>query len=247
VPSACHPSHRSAQRGALPYLRRLPQHSPGSARRQEPYPCRATERRAASPPTLANLQAQFPPARRRPTRSGQRPLRGAGERPGQQRQGTTSIGLLEQFIAQFKDTYYADLTRTRIQDITRRQVAIATWRLPPPAPPVARCEGVEAQVGNTKRCVKPKDTFRDCPNCPDMVAVPAGRFSMGSPVCWRRGEGRRRACAARGRLPHASSAWKRAGLCDGQWCTTPADLSASSGMPGRRWICRDNPRYTLDA
>ena len=48
-----------------------------------------------------------------------------------------------------------------------------------PTPP-ARCEGVEAQVGNERRCLKPKDTFKDCPDCPEMVAVPAGEFMMGS-------------------------------------------------------------------
>jgi formylglycine-generating enzyme required for sulfatase activity len=44
----------------------------------------------------------------------------------------------------------------------------------------ARCEGVEAQVGKEKRCLKPKDIFRDCPECPEMVVVPAGEFMMGS-------------------------------------------------------------------
>jgi formylglycine-generating enzyme required for sulfatase activity len=29
---------------------------------------------------------------------------------------------------------------------------------------------------------QPKDTFKDCPDCPDMVVVPAGRFMMGSPT-----------------------------------------------------------------
>jgi formylglycine-generating enzyme required for sulfatase activity len=41
---------------------------------------------------------------------------------------------------------------------------------------------IEALVGNEKRCLKPKDTFRDCPNCPEMVVVPAGNFTMGSPA-----------------------------------------------------------------
>jgi formylglycine-generating enzyme required for sulfatase activity len=29
--------------------------------------------------------------------------------------------------------------------------------------------------------LKPKDTFKECENCPEMVVVPAGRFMMGSP------------------------------------------------------------------
>jgi formylglycine-generating enzyme required for sulfatase activity len=35
--------------------------------------------------------------------------------------------------------------------------------------------------------LKPKDTFKDCANCPEMVVVPAGTFTMGSPASerWR--------------------------------------------------------------
>jgi uncharacterized caspase-like protein len=94
---------------------------------------------------------------------------------------TTSIALLETFIARYKDTYYADLARARIEDLKKRQVAIATPPPPPPARPVTRCDGIEAQVDDEKRCLKPKDAFRDCPDCPEMVVVPSGRFTMGSP------------------------------------------------------------------
>ena len=54
---------------------------------------------------------------------------------------------------------------------------------PPPAP--TRCDGIEALVGNERRFLKPgnskTDWFKDCPTCPEMVAVRAGRFVMGSP------------------------------------------------------------------
>jgi formylglycine-generating enzyme required for sulfatase activity len=71
---------------------------------------------------------------------------------------------------------------------------------PPPAQPAAppkgdapkptvavrpmptRCDGAEALVGNEKRCLKPKDSFKDCDTCPEMVVVPAGEFMMGSPL-----------------------------------------------------------------
>jgi formylglycine-generating enzyme required for sulfatase activity len=33
-----------------------------------------------------------------------------------------------------------------------------------------------------ERGLKPKDTFRECTDCPKMVVVPAGRFTMGSPA-----------------------------------------------------------------
>jgi len=32
-----------------------------------------------------------------------------------------------------------------------------------------------------ERALKPKDAFRDCNNCPEMVVVPSGSFTMGSP------------------------------------------------------------------
>jgi formylglycine-generating enzyme required for sulfatase activity len=45
----------------------------------------------------------------------------------------------------------------------------------------ATCAGVDALVGNQKRCLKPKDSFKDCPKSPEMIVVPAGEFMMGSP------------------------------------------------------------------
>jgi formylglycine-generating enzyme required for sulfatase activity/lysophospholipase L1-like esterase len=50
-----------------------------------------------------------------------------------------------------------------------------------PAPSPSRCESTEAPVDNEMRCLKPKDSFKDCPDCPEMVVVPAGSFTVGSP------------------------------------------------------------------
>ena len=41
---------------------------------------------------------------------------------------------------------------------------------------------VETLVGSEKRCLKAGDSFKDCPECPEMVVVPAGEFMMGSPA-----------------------------------------------------------------
>jgi uncharacterized caspase-like protein len=129
---------------------------------------------------------------------------------------TASVAVLEAFIARYKDTFYAELARARVEEMKKQQVAAAT---PPPsaaatrpaepaaesmpakkgllpglidqtvgvvlprdesAPP-KRCEGAEALVGNERRCLKPKDTFKDCPDCPEVVVIPAGTFMMGSP------------------------------------------------------------------
>src|SRR5262249_49326093 len=56
--------------------------------------------------------------------------------------------------------------------------------LPPAA---AKCDGIEITVGqNERRCFKPgegkTEYFKDCPDCPEMVGVPAGHFTMGSPA-----------------------------------------------------------------
>ena len=57
-----------------------------------------------------------------------------------------------------------------------------------------QCEGVEVGVGaDEKRCVQPGagQRFKDCPDCPEMVVVPAGQFAMGSPLDEPEREGER--------------------------------------------------------
>jgi len=111
------------------------------------------------------------------------PAASEAERAWDRTKDTTSIALLETFIARFKDTYYADIARARVEDLKKQQSALATPPAPPPAArPAARCNGVEVQVGSERRCLRTKDTFRDCPDCPEMVVAPAGRFMMGSPA-----------------------------------------------------------------
>jgi len=58
--------------------------------------------------------------------------------------------------------------------------AILEAKPPPKAASQTPCAGVETLVGNEKRCLKPGDSFKDCPDCPEMVVVPAGSFMMGS-------------------------------------------------------------------
>jgi formylglycine-generating enzyme required for sulfatase activity len=47
-----------------------------------------------------------------------------------------------------------------------------------PGPP---CDGAEAAVAVEQRCLRHKDSFKDCPECPEMVVIPAGEVMMGSP------------------------------------------------------------------
>ena len=114
-----------------------------------------------------------------------------------------NVAALETFVRRHGSSPEADYARWRI-DSLKQQVAVATppkasqpalskpnqpaVEVSPVAPQnnwpfvigPARCSGVEALVGNGTRCLKPKDTFKDCPECPEMVVIPAGEFMMGS-------------------------------------------------------------------
>jgi formylglycine-generating enzyme required for sulfatase activity len=65
-------------------------------------------------------------------------------------------------------------------------VAIIVWlTMPAPAQvtptPAASTQAAPLSAAQEK-ALKPKDTFRECANCPEMVVVPAGSFTMGSPT-----------------------------------------------------------------
>ena len=42
--------------------------------------------------------------------------------------------------------------------------------------------GAQPLAPAQERALKPQDTFKECPACPEMVVVPAGSFTMGSPA-----------------------------------------------------------------
>src|ERR1700730_18164308 len=67
----------------------------------------------------------------------------------------------------------------------------ATAQQPPPVatpqqpPPVATAHPATASVPlspERERALKPKDSFKECATCPEMVVMPAGSFTMGSPA-----------------------------------------------------------------
>ena len=45
----------------------------------------------------------------------------------------------------------------------------------------APCDTKEVNVGSERRCLRYKEVFKDCPDCPDMVVVRAGQLVEGSP------------------------------------------------------------------
>src|SRR5262245_51894192 len=120
---------------------------------------------------------------------------------GDRTKDTASIAVLEAFIARYKDTFYAELALAQLDKLKEKQIAVAVPpKAPAPAPlkpaqpaeavspksHLGRCDDGVAEwfAGSPpiRRCLKPKDSFRDCPECPEMVVVPAGEFMMGSPA-----------------------------------------------------------------
>jgi formylglycine-generating enzyme required for sulfatase activity len=98
---------------------------------------------------------------------------------GVQGQSDVAINLLNidgSLLAETRTIFIVEVTSSA----KPAQPAVAV----PPPPTPTRCDGVEAQVGNERqrRCLKPKDSFRDCDTCPEMVVVPSGSFTMGSPA-----------------------------------------------------------------
>jgi formylglycine-generating enzyme required for sulfatase activity len=124
---------------------------------------------------------------------------------------TSSQLLLEDFIRRFGDSRYAAQARARLDELKRGQdkgqVAAATPAVPPaPGPAVGQqvaaaalvqpgspCGGsVATLISLSSRAVaplsaaeecglKPKDLFKECAKCPEMIVAPAGSFTMGSP------------------------------------------------------------------
>lgn len=111
---------------------------------------------------------------------------------------TNSIAALEAFLRRFGDSFYAYWARLRIDELKKQQTAEMVSPVPPVVgplvvPPAAAgpCGGVStvplssrgaAPLSAAEECaLKPKDSFRECANCPELVVVPAGSFTMGSP------------------------------------------------------------------
>jgi formylglycine-generating enzyme required for sulfatase activity len=105
---------------------------------------------------------------------------------------------LETFLRRHGSSAEADYARARLRDLKKQQLTVvtpppvqpATPRPDPPKPAVVvsptEQSCVDVLVGSQRRCLKlgagKSELFKDCPNCPEMVIAPAGRFTMGSPT-----------------------------------------------------------------
>ena len=96
-----------------------------------------------------------------------------------------SPSAIEGFIARHgSDLIYGPLARDKLLVVRRAGVKVAVQTKPPEtvtAEP-AECDGIRMEVKDSnKRCFKQGDSFSDCSSCPEMVVLPAGTFTMGSP------------------------------------------------------------------
>ncbi len=96
---------------------------------------------------------------------------------------SSSLEAIDEFLRQYGTVpVYGALARARREQLAREpakqpakdQLAMAVDSLPP------RSGAPLTEV--QERALKPKDSFTECAGCPEMVVVPAGSFTMGSPA-----------------------------------------------------------------
>jgi formylglycine-generating enzyme required for sulfatase activity len=96
---------------------------------------------------------------------------------------------LEAFIARYNETYFAVLARTRIEELKKEKIA-TTGTIETEKQRLTMLQQSNERDGTepkadlkravTAGAIQPGSVFRDCPECPEMVVVPAGEFFMGS-------------------------------------------------------------------
>jgi formylglycine-generating enzyme required for sulfatase activity len=97
--------------------------------------------------------------------------------------------LPELSLSYIGDFYLKDKPKSDVAASSPTQVAVVA---PPSSPPASPCDGaaVAASLSSRAPCplsaaeegaLKPKEVFKECEKCPEMIVVPAGSFTMGSP------------------------------------------------------------------
>jgi len=87
-------------------------------------------------------------------------------------QNTTDLAVVVDFVLHYGNVpVYGPLARAKREQLAKLAV-------PPPTPPPP--SGDAPLTAERERGLKRGSTFRECKDCPEMVVVPAGRFTMGS-------------------------------------------------------------------
>jgi formylglycine-generating enzyme required for sulfatase activity len=105
-----------------------------------------------------------------------------------------SVAVVQSLMETYKGTPIAACAQARLNELIGSQVAAVVPPVIPRAPAVSSGPCISAPItvslssrspqplSATEECaLKPKDVFKECDNCPEMVVVPPGSFTMGSP------------------------------------------------------------------
>jgi len=88
---------------------------------------------------------------------------------------STDPDMFQEYLRQYPRGSFAGLARLKARKLKAPQVAVVI----PPKPSVAN--EITPAVGIYPNRFKPGTAFKDCSDCPEMVVIPAGSFTMGSP------------------------------------------------------------------
>jgi branched-chain amino acid transport system substrate-binding protein len=108
------------------------------------------------------------------------PASSEAERAWDRTKDTTSIAVLEAFITRYKDSYYAELAKARVEDIKRTQVAVTV----PPKSPAPSSQPIPAPTAVPPKTASPATPARPEPKpAPTPVAIaplqPPGQYTDG--------------------------------------------------------------------
>jgi formylglycine-generating enzyme required for sulfatase activity/uncharacterized caspase-like protein len=121
-----------------------------------------------------------------------------------------SVAVVQSLMETYKGTPIATCAQARLEELKKSQAAavqppvtarprlkpsqfaVEAESVPPSGPARSPCDGAPITVSlssrtscplstTEERTLKPKDMFKECDNCPEMIVVPAGSFTMGSP------------------------------------------------------------------
>ncbi|MBM3555531.1 MAG: hypothetical protein FJX47_08260 [Alphaproteobacteria bacterium] len=93
---------------------------------------------------------------------------------------SNDIADFEEYLRKYPRGQFAGLARNKVRALTPEPQTASVAPPPPSRDPQAR--PVQPAVGTYPGTARPGQAFRDCPDCPDMVVIPAGSFTMGSPA-----------------------------------------------------------------